>query len=210
MSLQTLLLILHIAGGFLALASAVVAIANKLVNAAHRWHVYSGQVYFWAMVVAVCTAIPLSIMTANLFLLLISIFTGYLIHAGWRYAKNRTGKPRLQDWLSVGFMLVAATVMAVVGIRNLIGGDTQAIVLIAFAILAWGNAGRDLWMLKSGGATGKQRVAMHLTMMLAATIATVTAFVVTNFTLEPAFILWLLPTVVITPIIVVMNRRVLR
>jgi hypothetical protein len=45
-------------------------------------------------------------------------------------------------------------------------------------------------------------------MMLAGTTATITAFVVTNFTIQPGFILWLAPTVVMTPIIIVWNWRI--
>lgn len=39
------------------------------------------------------------------------------------------------------------------------------------------------------------------------TIAAVTAFVVTNVPVRPASVVWLAPTVVITPIIVVWNVR---
>lgn len=45
-------------------------------------------------------------------------------------------------------------------------------------------------------------------MMLAGTIATVTAFVVTNVALRPAFVVWLAPTVLVTPIIIVWSRRI--
>ena len=47
-------------------------------------------------------------------------------------------------------------------------------------------------------------------MMLAGSIATITAFVVVNFTFDPAFILWLAPTVVITPIILIWNIKIVR
>ena len=43
--------------------------------------------------------------------------------------------------------------------------------------------------------------------MLAVTIAVITAPLVTNVYIEPVFILWILPTIVITPIIFWWNSR---
>ena len=68
----------------------------------------------------------------------------------------------------------------------------------------------DLKTLYAGGVTGKERIGSHLTMMLAGFIATITAFIVVNFTFKPAFVLWLAPTLVITPVIVVWNIRIRR
>ena len=58
-------------------------------------------------------------------------------------------------------------------------------------------------------AIGKQRIARHLTNMLAGTIAVITAVLVTNIHIEPVFILWILPTIVITPLIIWWNRKIL-
>jgi len=44
--------------------------------------------------------------------------------------------------------------------------------------------------------------------MLAGTITTITAFLVTSFTFEPAFLLGWAPTVVNTPIIAWWNKKV--
>jgi hypothetical protein len=46
--------------------------------------------------------------------------------------------------------------------------------------------------------------------MLAGTIAAVTAFTVVNVRVEPAFVVWLAPTVALTPLIVYWNHRVYR
>ena len=48
----------------------------------------------------------------------------------------------------------------------------------------------------------------HLTMMLAGLIATVTAFLVVNFTFDPVFVLWLAPTVLITPVIMILSTKI--
>ena len=46
--------------------------------------------------------------------------------------------------------------------------------------------------------------------MLAGTIATVTAALVVNVDTEPVWLAWILPTVLMTPLIVWWNRRVTR
>ena len=46
--------------------------------------------------------------------------------------------------------------------------------------------------------------------MMAGTIATVTAVVVVNVTTRPAWLAWILPTLLIAPLIAWWNRRVLR
>ena len=45
--------------------------------------------------------------------------------------------------------------------------------------------------------------------MLAGTIAVITAVLVTNVNIEPVFILWILPTIIITPIIFWWNTKIL-
>jgi hypothetical protein len=55
-----ILLIVHILAGFAALTAAAVATLTKTLDVAHRWHVYSGTVFFWGMVVIFLTALPLA------------------------------------------------------------------------------------------------------------------------------------------------------
>ena len=48
--LKELLLIVHITAGFLALVGALVAVLTKTFNLDHKWHIYSGRVFFGGMV----------------------------------------------------------------------------------------------------------------------------------------------------------------
>ncbi|MDX5346239.1 MAG: hypothetical protein LPK19_03245, partial [Hymenobacteraceae bacterium] len=54
----------------------------------------------------------------------------------------------------------------------------------------------------------QQLLLRHISRMGGAFIATVTAFVVVNVHVEPAFIPWLLPTVVFTPLIAYHSRKI--
>lgn len=208
MVLHKMLLILHIIAGFVALTSACVATTTKTFDMAHKWHVYSGTAFFWSMVVIFLTAVPMAIIKPNTSLLLIAILSFYFALAGWRYATHRRGRPRALDWASACVMAVTSVVMMVFGVFLLIRSNTNGVMMIVFGGIGAALSVADVRTLRAGGAQSPQRIARHLTMRLAGSIATVTAFVVTNFTVQPAFVLWLAPTVVITPIIVSWNRRI--
>jgi len=208
MTLHSVLLIAHIGAGFAALCAAVVATLTKSLDIPHRWHVYSGTVFFWGMLGVFATAIPLAIIRPNTFLLLIAVLSFYFALAGWRYATHRRGRPRAIDWGSAGVMVLAAGAMVAFGLFLLSRGDSNGITMIVFGAIGAALSISDLHTLRRGGAQGKERIARHLTMMLAGTIAAVTAFLVTNIVVQPAFIVWLAPTVVITPIIVVWSRKI--
>ena len=102
--LSDLLLYIHIAAGFSALVAAFVATITKALNLTHKWHIYSGRVFFGGMLIIFLTAVPLSITTGNIFLLLIAVFSFYLSYSGWSYARNRRGAPHpmeLRCWHSL-------------------------------------------------------------------------------------------------------------
>ena len=73
--------------------------------------------------------------------------------------------------------------------------------------LALGVADASFHRRQPGGA---RRVSRHLTNMMAGTIATITAVTVVNVDMDPVWVPWILPTVVITPLIAWWNVRVLR
>ncbi len=201
------LLILHIAAGFTALFTAFVAIFSKVIDVAHKWHVYSGQVYFWAMFVIFVTAIPMSFLQPNLFLFLIAIFSFYFALAGWRLAKNRRGTPQLIDWTKTVIMLITGMAMMFYGTYMLINSNANGIILIVFSLLGISSGYRDFKTLRAGGVRGTARIAEHLSSMMGATIATLTAFLNNNVHIEPEIIVWLGPTALITPLIFWWNRK---
>ena len=190
------------------LTAAVVATLTKTLDLAHKWHIYSGTVFFWAMLVVFLTALPLAVIRPNTFLFLIAFLSFYFALAGWRYATNRRGVARPVDWISASVMAIAALGMIMFGVFMLSRSNINGITMVALGGIGAGLTIVDLRTLRRGGAKGPERIAQHLTMMLAGAIATITAFVVTNVRVQPAFIVWLAPTVVITPIIIVWSRRI--
>jgi hypothetical protein len=206
----SLLLALHIAAGFSALGSGLLAAGNKIFDRGHRWHVRAGRVFVVAMSVVFVTAVPLSILRANIFLLLIAIFSFYLAFSGWCLARNRSGRPQRVDRVRAISMLLCAGAMATYGGLLLSRGSSGGSIMLVFGGIGAFLGIHDIRIIRGGGVSGSARIARHLTMMLAATIAAITAFLVVNLVFQPALVLWLAPTVVIVPLIVMMSRRVTR
>ena len=206
----SVLLVLHIVAGAVSLAAAMVAVLSKWIALPHTWHVRSGRVFFCGMCVVAVGAIPMTFIHPNLLLFLIALFSIYMALAGWRYAKNRSGIPTKLDWGSaLGMLAVSAGMVAYGVVRYLDGGLGAGIVLGVFGITGGLLSYFDLQRIRSGGVKGARRIVMHLTMMISATISAVTAFLVNVVTFSPGFVMWLLPTVVLTPVIIMWNRRIL-
>ena len=202
-----ILLPIHITAGFCSLLAAFGAIFTVKGQA---WHIRSGRVFFWGMVIIFVTALPMTLLRPNLFLFLVAIFSFHQALTGWRTARNRTGQPAWIDWVAAGVMTAAGAGMLVFGAVLLVSGEMMGLVLLAFGGLGGGFGLSDWRQFRRQPLTGKRRIAAHLTRMLGGTIATVTAFVVTNFQFSPSFVQWLAPTVVLVPVIVYWNRTVLK
>ena len=205
--MYALLLTIHIAAGFAALTAAAVAV---LTPKGERAHVYAGRVFVLGMALVFLTALPMTLMKPNLFLLLVAIFSFYLALSGWLRARNRRGVPLAAEWIAAGAMVLAAFAMGVRGIVVLRAGDSMGTVLLVFGGIGGLLAARDLQSLRAHRYTGTTRIVAHLTRMMAGTIAAVTAFTVVNVRLEPQLVVWLAPTVVLTPVIVYWNVRMQR
>ncbi len=208
MTLFKALLIFHIISGSIALLSGIGASAVKQFDWKHIWHVRFGTAFFYTMIAIFVSALAMSLMNDNTFLLLVSLFSFYFAFTGWRYAKNKAGIPMMVDWSAVILLFVVSIIMIAFGLKDQLGeADGNGVTLIVFGLLGIGNSLVDYFAMKSKTATGKKRIALHVTKMLAGLIATVTAFVVTNFTANPEFILWIAPTIFIVPYIVYWNRK---
>ncbi len=201
----TVLLMTHIAAGSVALATAIIALITAKGG---TYHIRAGRVYAIAMTVIFITALPLAMLGSNVFLALIALFSFYLVFAGWRFARNRHGHARPIDWAAVAVMGLTGLGMWSYGAVLLLSGSSQWITMAVFGSIAVALSTVDARFHTGRRASGKQRIARHLTNMLAGTIATVTAVVVVNMETDPVWLAWLLPTIVITPLIVWWNVRI--
>ena len=201
------LLPIHILAGIIALLAAAFAICSEKGK---KIHITAGRTYYWGMAGIFLTALPISIISSNIFLFLIAFFSFYLAFAGRRFAQNRKGIASTVDWIAVGLMIAAGLGMWVLAVFYSIENNSQYITLSVFGFIAIALGYTDFKTYKQQEATGKKRIARHLTNMLAGTIAVVTAVLVVNVDMEPQWLPWVLPTLLITPVIIYWNWKVMK
>ena len=203
---MTILLLIHILGGIIALISAALAVSSEKGK---RLHVLSGRTYFWGMAIIFLTAIPMSITNGDIFLFLIAIFSFYLAFAGMRFARNRKGTASILDWTALSLMIFSGLGMCILAAIYFFNSNTQYIVLLVFGFLAMALGYADFRSYKNNSATGKERISRHLTNMMGGTIAVITAVLVVNPPFEPEWVWWVLPTALVTPVIFWSNKKIL-
>lgn len=203
-----IILYLHILAGFTALGAAGAALGAAK---GAIWHRRAGLTYAVAMLVVTLTTLALVLVRPNLFLLVIGLFSFYLVFTGWRAGAQRDGRPRWPDHLAGAAMALTGAAMLAIGAVQLFGaGGAQPVILLVFGSIGLTLALTDWRDWQRGPITGKARIARHLTRMLAGSIATMTAALVVNLSFLPPLVVWLGPTLLITPLIFWWNARILR
>ncbi|MBK9591263.1 MAG: hypothetical protein IPO32_07100 [Crocinitomicaceae bacterium] len=205
-------LIVHIIGGGAGLISGTL---NLILKKGGKIHKIIGQFFFFGMLVAGLSALILSFIKSNHFLFIVGVFTLYMVITGKRYIYLKllgvNQKPALFDWMISLAMVFAALVFLVLGVMMLIKQNNFGIVLIVFGIISFGFVRRDFSNYRGQVKEKNYWLLMHLQRMTGAYIASATAFLVVNakyipFEL-PAFVFWLLPTAVLTPLIVSWSNK---
>ena len=196
------LLILHIIAGMTCLFAGIMAIATKKGG---KFHAISGNTYFYAMFTVIVTALILAFYRSNIFLLLIASFSFYMTWAGVRSIRNKSLKANLLDWFFLGIAAITAACMIL----------TFNIILIVFGSLLTINIIQEITTFiqarKNQFEKTNKWLIRHIGMMLGSFIATTTAFLVTNVqNFEPAWLPWLAPTIVGTPLIAYYTRRTIK
>lgn len=193
------ILLLHIIAGTLALFSGLVAIFSAKGRKTHR---RAGSLYFWSMVFAGLSAIVLTCITGNTFLLAIGVFSLYLVYSGRRalfYFKLRQPyTPTIADKLPVWASLLTGVFMVAFPLWQMLTAQVLFVpVLAIFGAILLINAFKDLLLLRDPAhfrPGNKSWLVRHISMMGGAYIATVTAFAVNNVHLPAQWLVWVIPT----------------
>jgi len=199
------LLVPHIAAGSLALVSALTALTTHKGGKLHR---YAGQLYFASMVIIFITAVIMSLQTSNIFLLLVALFSFYLAFSGWRFARNRSGNPHWIDWLAVSVLAFSGMLMWFLALQSYPKFSSASVPLGVFGLIAIVLSFFDARSHRDRAARGKVRIAKHLANMLGGTIAVSTAVLVVNISFAPAWLGWILPTILTLPVIIWWGKKV--
>ena len=186
-----LILYAHIAAGFIALAVGPFAMFSAKGRTLHR---RAGITYVWAMVAVVVSAVFLAIYRPDMFLLGIAVLSFYLTFSGYRALFHKrlhrgVGVSWL-DWTVSGVTLLFGLGLVIYGVATGFG-----ILPIFFGILTAVLVSREFRKYAGHVEKGEWFFA-HIIGMLAAYIATFTAFAVTNVTFLPEVLVWIVPTVV--------------
>ena len=179
---NTALLAIHIGSGSVALLTAATALVTQKGGARH---IRAGRVYAISMTMVFLTAIPLAFLGAGIFLLLIAVFSFYLVFAGWRFARNYEGNPHTVDWTAFVAMGLTGLGMWVYAVALATGGSSQWVTMTLFGFIALALSIADARFFLAANVQGARRIARHLTNMMAGTIATVTAVLVVNVDTNP-------------------------
>lgn len=187
-TLRTILLVLHILTGFLALFIGLVIIILKKGNQRHRLY---GLFYFAGMLVVCSTALALSVILSNIFLFTVGIFTLMQIYFGKRAVKNKSQQASVSDllMLCVGVMNIGIMVLTLNG------------VLLVFALISaiqLFNQSRLFYFVWIGREIPSNTwLIQHIGLMLGSYIATLTAFLVVNVQfIRPEWLLWVMPSII--------------
>ncbi len=200
-TMRTLFLGLHIIAGSAALISGMIAI---LAGKKRGVHTGSGITYYYAMLLTAISAVVLATIRWNPFLLSIGIFSFYMVHGGRmamrQLRRKDTYQPQLKDRLVPVAGISTGIAMVLFPLWQFYSGASGlAPVLPVFGSILLGFAIRDVLITtnpKNYTPHNKLWLRMHIAGMGGGYISTVTAFLVVNITLSPAWVVWLAPTVV--------------
>ena len=192
-SLFRALLAVHICAGTIAL---LVAPGAMVTVKGGLWHRRWGKAYVWAMLVIAVTGAVMSFLRPNLFLLMVAVFSFYLVFSGYRVLHRRKPGQRgtFADKAVTFSMLLAGIAFLGYGAQRLLT-SSFGVVPILFGAIALSLSGRELVKLRHPPTEPRWWWFSHMRNMLAAYLATVTAFSVVNLTFLPETVRWIWPTV---------------
>ena len=186
------ILMVHILFGTVALFVAPFAM---LTHKGGLWHRRWGKVYFWSMGVVALSAMALSLLRPQLFLPLVAVFSFYLAFTGYRvlYRKTPRKVANKLDWCGTILMILSGVGLLCYGVY-LLQTSNFGTVAIVFGGIGLLLAIADTRLFLRPSNDKRAWWFMHMTRMLTAYIATVTAFSAVNFQFLPPLPRWLWPT----------------
>lgn len=206
LAIEKPLLYLHILAGFISLGIAYVLLFIKKGNKRHK---KLGMIYVYGMSTIFVTAIPLSLLGEfNPFLFVIAIFSFYLAFSGYRQGRDRNGA-REQIDKALGIFITATSILFYsMAVSLYLIEDSMWITSVIFGSIALVFSINDFRRMKIVERPNfYDRTNLHLNLMLAGTIATTTAFIVTIDPFSTLWLNWIAPTIVGTPIIIYFSKR---
>lgn len=188
----------HIIFGGIALILGAIAALSKKGDNLHR---STGKYFVYSMLAVALTAVVMSLMKPQPFLLGIGTFSLYLSLSGGIWAKRITINRRTHIAKRLGILGILSSLgmfyMALIGSQN------AQIILLVFGSIQLLLALTDL--LRKVEPT--RAIARHAGRIGGAYIATITAFLVVNNKFLPPLLVWLGPSLIGTVLIALGTRK---
>ncbi len=198
--MYSILLLFHVFTGTSGLLTGLVAM---LVRKGPGTHSLSGRFFSISMAACALSALIMCLIKFNPFLLAISLFTLYMLQAGLRsivlWKSEEVSKPVFRDYLPlyIGFPLTAFMIGFPI-FRYLAGQGSLTNILLFFGLIMLSFLIQDVRLIRDKSAWkpyNKQWLRRHIGMMGGTYIAAFTAFAVNNIHVGPAWLSWMLPSV---------------
>lgn len=200
---RSLFLPLHGAVGLLALVGGVGALVTSRGSPRHRWF---GLTFVVGMAGAVLAAIPVLVVTQNVFLTGMGGFAAYMTWTGWRIARQRSRAGGRLDQATSLLMILAGLGFAAWGLLKLLqGAGSLAIVPVLMGGGSVLFARQHLRWFRADPATRRPWIAEHLGAIGGGFIAGLTAFGAAAGTnllpMVPEAVFWLGPAALLIPVL---------
>lgn len=209
-TLVKILIYIHALFGGLGLISGIASIGIKKGSKLHK---NSGKTFSYSMFISSLVSLVIARMPGheNLFLFLIGVFTIYLVLAGNRALTFRGESKHSADTIDKtisGTMLGASVVMLLIGIYQLTmhrGGN--AVLFVFFGGFGLYMTLKDFYTFRVFKEKKNAWLSSHIGRMVAALIASITAFMVAGLHIQ-TLMAWMLPSVIGTIYITYWNRKI--
>lgn len=195
----------HIISGSIALSTGTLALIFKKGSERHK---VSGKVFVLSMIIMLLTGFYLSLTRHNMFLFFISGFCSYMFLNGVRSfnRKYECYETKWLDKLIFGVFLIFNVGLTVYGILNT--NHFIGIVAIVFGAIGLVYNFWDLKLILRFKKSKNEWLLSHIRGMIGAMIALITAFFSVNIDFLPPLIIWLSPTIILTPLIIYWTNKV--
>jgi uncharacterized membrane protein len=196
---------LHIVSGFTAFLVAPIALVTQKGSRVHR---FWGKVYFWTLSLVASTAVLMSVINTNHFLMMVAVFSFYLAFSGYRstFRKALWRKKKVSwiDWTGAMCAMAFGAGLIFYGLIAMVSdaGQSLAYVSVIFGVIGVALAIGDLRLFNSPPNDKHRWMFDHMIGMCASYIATVSAFSVVNLTFLPVLVQWLWPSLIGTPLLI--------
>lgn len=194
----SLMLVLHVMGGTIALLSGLVSMFSVKGSPIHR---LAGKIYFWGMTAVFVGALIIAVSRRLDFLLMVAFFSYYMTVRGYRILSlkklHEGQKAGVIDWTI--FLVSGLFILALLGwgVWVLQQGNSMGIVAIVFGAIGCSFLVSDIRLFLNPPKEKMHWWYGHISSMGGSYISAVTAFVVVNVQLpQHQWTLWVLPAVI--------------